>query len=227
MERFPARQRALASLILVDIGLKACARALLRGRDSPARPFGPFHLGYVENASGFGFDQTRLLARYGVATDDAFIVCTLAVFLSLALIIHLWHKVAISPWKKTLASAAIYLAMAAAALAIHDSVRLSLAPYFRGLFRALGPLSIALALYVEVEKPYYSFLSLLLLAGTLGNSLSLLLPPFAVVDYLGIYRPSIGGYVYANAADAYLAAGMALILFIPFYLIARRLHESA
>jgi lipoprotein signal peptidase len=70
-------------------------------------------------------------------------------------------------------------------------------------------------------------LSLLFLAGTLGNALSLLLPPFVVVDYFGIYRPSIGAYVYANVADAYLIAAMVMIALIPGYLVLRRPHGRA
>jgi hypothetical protein len=227
MERHSARHRALASLVVVDIALKACARAFLRGRDVHLPASGPFHLGYVENASGFGFDQTRLLARYGVAIDDAFVVCTLAVFLALALTIHLWHRVGGRPWLRTLAGMAVYFAAAAVMLTLHESMRLSLSPYLRGLFRALGPLTVALVLYAEVERPYYAFLSLLFMAGTIGNCLSLVLPPFVVIDYFGIYRPSIGAYVYANAADAYLIAAMALIALIPFYLMIRGSHGRA
>jgi hypothetical protein len=227
MVRTRARQLLLASLVLLDIGLKACARAFLRARELQFPPSGPFRLGYVENSSGFGFDQARLLSRYGVAIDDAFVVSSLAAFLALALLIHLWHRLRWKPWQRTLAAAALYLAAAAAALAMRDALRLSLPPYFRGLFRALGPLAVALVLYIEVERPYYSLLSLLFMAGTLGNCLSLVLPPFVVIDYLGLYRPSIGAYVYANAADAYLVAAMALIALIPAYLAIRRFHGKA
>jgi hypothetical protein len=227
MLRYPARQRWLAFLVLLDIGLKACARAFLRARGGALPASGPLRLGYVENSSGFGFDQARLLARYGVAIDDAFVVCTLAVFLCLALAMHLWHRVGWRPWIKTLAAMALYLAAAALALSVHGSMRVSLSPYARSLFRALGPLAVALVLYVEVERPYYALLSLLFMAGTLGNAFSLLLPPFVVVDYLGLYRSSIGAYVYANAADAYLLAALALIALIPAYLAIRRSHGRA
>jgi lipoprotein signal peptidase len=224
MRSFPARHRALAALVLLDLVLKAAARAFLRGRPGLFAAAGPFRTGYVENATGFGFDQERLLSRYGVATDDAFVLCSLGAFLALALIIHLWHRVAWKPWLKTAAAAALYLVAAYAALSAMEEVRVVLPPYVRGLCRALGPLSIAFVLYVEVERPYYAFISLLFMAGTLGNCLSLLLPPFLVVDYFGIYRPSIGGYVYANLADAYLVAAMILIVLIPAYLAIRRLH---
>jgi hypothetical protein len=227
MLRYPARQRSLALLVLLDIGLKACARAFLRARGGALPPSGPLRLGYVENASGFGFDQARLLARYGVAIDDAFVVCTLAIFLSLAFAIHLWHRVGWRPWIKTSAAAMAYLAVAALMLSIHGSMRVSLAPYVRSLCRILGPLAIALVLYVEVERPYYLILSLLFMAGNLGNALSLLLPPFVVIDYLGSYRASIGAYVYANAADAYLLSAMAMIALIPIYLAIRRPHGRA
>jgi hypothetical protein len=227
MPRFSARQRALASLVLLDIGLKACARAFLRAHETPLPAAGPFRLAYVENSSGFGYDQARLLSRYGIATDDAFVACTLALFLLLALAIHLWHRVGWRPWIKALAAAAFYLAAAALALAVHDSIRLSLSPWLRSLFRVLGPLAIALVLYIEVEGPYFSIMSLLLLAGTLGNAFSLLLPPFAVIDYFGVYRPAIGAYVYANAADAYLIAAAAIIALIPIYLVLRRPHGRA
>lgn len=227
MPRFSARQRALAALVLLDIGLKACARAFLRARESPLPAAGPFRLAYVENPSGFGYDQARLLARYGIATDDAFVACSLALFLLLALAIHLWHRVGWRPWIRTLAAAAFYVAAAALMLSVHDSMRLSLSPWLRSLFRVLGPLAIAFVLYIEVEGPYYSLLSLLFMAGTLGNAFSLLLPPFAVIDYFGVYRPAIGAYVYANAADAYLIAAMALIVLTPFYLILRRPHGRA
>lgn len=227
MERHSARHRALASLVIVDIALKACARAFLRGRDVPLPAAGPLRFGYVENSSGFGFDQTRILVRYGVAIDDAFVVCTLAVFLALALAIHLWHHVRGRPWIKTLVCAAAYFVVAAVMLELHDSMRITLSPYLRGLLRALGPLAVALVLYAEIERQYYAFLSLLFMAGTIGNCLSLVLPPFVVIDYFGIYRPSIGAYVYANAADAYLVAAMALIALIPIYLMIRRSHGRA
>jgi len=222
MPWFPARRRALASLVLLDIGLKACARAFLRARESTLPAVGPFRLAYVENSSGFGYDQARLLSRYGIATDDAFVACTLALFLLLAMAIHLWHRVGWRPWIRTLAAAALYLG-----LAVHDSIRISLSPWTRSLFRVLGPLAIALVLYIEVEGPYFSVISLLLMAGTLGNAFSLLLPPFAVIDYFGVFRSAIGAYVYANAADAYLIAAMALIALIPVYLVLRRLHGRA
>jgi hypothetical protein len=224
MRQFSARHRAFASLVLLDISFKAASRAFLRGRGGQLPTIGPFRLGYVENASGFGYDQARLLARYGVATDDAFVICTLFVFLALALLIHLWHKLGWNPWLKTLAVAALYFALAFGALAVLETMRVSLPPYIRGLCRALGPLAIAIVLYVEAERRYFSVLSLLFLAGTFGNCLSLLLPPFVVIDYFGIFRPSIGGYVYANLADAYLLAAMALIILIPAYLAIRRFH---
>jgi hypothetical protein len=227
MRQFSARHRAFASLVLLDIALKASARAFLRGRSLPLPALGPLRLGYVENASGFGFDQSRLLSRCGVATDDAFVACTLVVFLALAIMIHVWHRLDWKPWLKTLAVAAVYLAIAAAALALLEPMRISLQPYLRGLCRALGPLAIAFVLYAEVERPYYALLSLLFMAGTLGNCLSLVLPPFVVVDYFGIFRPSIGNYVYANLADAYLLAAAAMIVFIPAYLAIRRLHGRA
>lgn len=225
MARLSARATALAALVLVDAALKAAARAFLRGKDLSPPAASPLRLGYVENSSGFGFDQTRLFESYGVATDDGFIVCTLAVFLALALLIHLWHRVGARPWIKTLAAAALYLGAALLALSLNESIRLSLPPFARGLLRALGPLAVAIVLYAEVEKPYYSFLSLVFLAGTIGNCLSMILPPFAVIDYFGIYRPSIGAYVYANAADAYLVFASALIALIPIYLIVAALAK--
>jgi hypothetical protein len=227
MGHFPARQRAFASLVLLDIALKAAARMFLRSRVASPPSLGPFRLGYVENSSGFGFDQTRLLARYGVAVNDAFVVATLVVFLALALLVHLWHRLPWKPWIKTLTVGAVYIAVALGALAALDSMSLSLSPYVRGLCRALGPLAIAFVLYVEAQKPYYAFLSLLFMAGTLGNCLSLLLPPFVVIDYFGMYRASARVYVYANIADAYLLAAMILIALIPAYLAMRRLHGRA
>jgi lipoprotein signal peptidase len=210
--------------VLIDIALKASARALLRGKADFSVAGGAVRLGYVENASGFGFDQSRLLARYGVSADDSFVVSSLFVYLALALIVHLWHRLGWKPWLKTAAAAAAYFGIAFAALCVLEGLRIELPPYLRGMCRALGPLAIAFVLFVEVERPYYALLSLLYMAGTLGNCLSLLLPPFLVIDYFGIYRPSIGGYVYANLADAYLVAAMALVVLIPAYLAIRRLH---
>ncbi len=221
------RRRATAALVLLDLALKALAWAFLRPRADyrPAR--GALSLGYVENSSGFGFDQARLLARYGLAIDDAFVACSLVAMLTLAAAIHLWHRLGWRPWLKTLAAAACYLAAAAAVLAAHGSMRLSLPPYLRSLFRVLGPLAVAGVLYAEVERPYYAVLASLFLAGTVGNALSLLLPPFAVIDYLGLYRASIGSYVYANAADAYLVGAMAMMALTPIYLVIRRPHGRA
>ena len=224
MVKFSARQRALTCLVLLDIVLKGLARAALRGSPAPSPAGGLISLGYIENASGFGFDQSRLLSRCGVAVDDAFVLCSLAVFLALALIIHLWHRVGWKPWLRTMAAAALYLCLALVALAALDSLHVVLPSYIRILCRALGPLAVAFVLYIEVERPYYSFLSLLFMAGTLGNCLSMLLPPFVVIDYFGIYRPSIGGYVYANLADAYLCAAMVLVVLVPVYLLLRRIH---
>jgi hypothetical protein len=224
MASYPARHRALASLVLLDIVLKAASRAFLRGRGDHLPALGPIRLGYVENSSGFGYDQAQLLGHYGVALNDAFVVVTLVVFLAFAFLVHLWHHLDWKPWKKTLTMAVAYIAIAMLALVALDSMRLSLQPYFRGLFRALGPLSIAFVLYVEVVRPYYSLLSLLFMAGTLGNCLSLLLPPFIVIDFMGVYRSSIRAYVYANLADAYLLAAVILIALIPVYLAIRRLH---
>jgi hypothetical protein len=220
------RRRALPLLVLLDIALKVAARALLRGR-ADLYVGGAIRLGYVENASGFGFDQARLLARYGVSADDSFIVSSLVVYLFLALIVHVWHRLGWRPWVKTLAAAAAYFAIAVAVLAVIDGMDINLSPYLRGLCRSLGPLTIALILYAEVERPYYGVLSILYLAGTLGNGLSLLLPPFVVIDYFGIFRPSIGSYVYANLADAYLVAAMAMVVLIPAYLVIRRLHARS
>jgi lipoprotein signal peptidase len=217
------RDRALAALVLIDASLKIGAWVFFRHRASLSSAAGPIRLGYVENSSGFGYDQTRLLGRYGVATNDAFVACTLAVFLIFALVIFLWHKVEAGAWIKTAAAAAVYFAAAMVALSLHDSMSLSLSPFLRGILRALGPLAVALVLYSTVSKPYYAALSLLFLAGTLGNCASIALPPFAVIDYFGLYRPSIHTYVYANAADAYLLAAMLMIAFIPLYLIVLRI----
>ncbi len=226
-----SRHAALVALVLIDAFLKAGAWAFLRHRSSPAIGKavgeGLIRLGYVENRSGFGFDQTRLLAEYGISTNDAFVACILVAFLVLALAIYLWHRVEIRVWIKTAAAAALYLAAATAALSLHDSISVSFSPYLRGLLRALGPLAVAIVLYVTVSRRYYEILSLIFLAGTVGNCVSLVLPPFTVIDYFGIYRPAIRGYVYANAADAYLVAAAAMIVLIPAYLVVRAATRSA
>jgi len=216
----------LAALVLIDFALKIAARVFLRGGSDSIALFGPFRLGYVENSSGFGFDQTRLLANYGVDINDAFVVCSLAVLLLLALVIHLWHKLRIRPWIKTLSAILLYVAAACLALALCENLRISLSPYLRGLFRALGPLSVALALFVDVKKPYFATMTRLFMAGTIGNCASILLPPFVVVDYFGIYRASIGDYVYANAADAFLVLAMLGFILSPLYLMAARVVRT-
>lgn len=221
------RHVALIALVLADAALKAGARAFLRYRSSIDAGAGPIRLGYVENKSGFGFDQARLLAHYGIATSDSFVACILVAFLVLALAIVLWHRLAVQPWIKTAAAAALYVAAAAAALSLRNSISLSFSPYLRGLVRALGPLAVAVALYGTVSRRYYALLSLLFLAGTIGNCVSLILPPFTVVDYFGIYRPSIHSYIYANAADGYLLASGAMLLLLPAYLIVRWATRSA
>jgi hypothetical protein len=218
MLRSRARNGALAALVLMDVALKAGARAFFRGKDISAAAGAPLRLGYVENASGFGFDQSRLLERYGVPIDDAFVVCSLGVFLALAALIHLWHLLSLRPWIKTLAAVLVYVVLAMAALSLRETMRLSLPSYARGALRALGPLAVAIVLYVEVERPYYATMSLAFLAGTIGNCASMLFPPFVVIDYFGMYRPSIGGYVYANAADAYLVVASAMVALVPIYL---------
>ncbi len=235
MQGAKSRHAALVALVLIDAFLKVGARAFLWRRSSPviggalgsALGEGPIRLGYVENGSGFGFDQTRLLAHYGIATSDAFVACILAAFLVLALAILLWHRFGARPWIKTAAVAVLYLAAAAAALSLHDSISLSLSPYLRGLLRALGPLAVALALYCTVSRRYYALLSLLFLAGTIANCASLLLPPFTVIDYFGMYRPSIHTYVYANAADAYLMVSGAMFILLPAYFVVRWATRSA
>jgi hypothetical protein len=219
---------ALIALVLLDGGLKACAWAFLRPSGVGfSRTPSPLRLGYVENSSGFGFDQSRLLSRYGIEASDAFIACTLAVFLALALLIFLWHRVEARAWIKTLAAIAIYLAVATVSISLYDSMSVSLSPCLRISLRALGPLVVAIALYSCVSRPYYGAMALLLLAGTIGNCASLALPPFAVIDYLGVYRRSIGAYVYANAADAYLLAAMIMMTLMPAYWIARWATSSA
>jgi lipoprotein signal peptidase len=180
----------------------------------------------VENASGFGFDQTRLLAHYGIPTDDAFVACSLIAFLILAAVILAWRKIEVRIWIKTAAAVLIYFAAATAAVSLRGSISLSLSPYLRGMLRALGPLAVAGALYSTVTRPYFAAMSLLFLAGTVGNCISLLLPPFAVIDFFGLYRTSIHGYVYANAADAYLLIAVLMILLVPVYLPVRSAIRS-
>lgn len=222
MERPSARIRALAALVAADFGLKMAARAFLRGSRGSCPPLGPFRLGYVENSSGFGFDQTRLLASSGFAIDDSFVACSLAVLLLLAAAIALWRRIRLRAWVKALATAALYFASAYFALSICSSLRLELSPYARGLLRALGPLAVAVALYVNVRRTYFSALATLFMAGTIGNCGSMLLPPFAVIDYFGAYRSSIGGYVYANAADLFLALSALGLLLSPLWLALER-----
>jgi lipoprotein signal peptidase len=212
----------LAALVLIDFALKIAARLFLRGGSEAIAPFGPFRLGYVENSSGFGFDQTRLLSSYGVGISDAFVVCSLAVLLLLAIVVHLWHKLRIRLWVKALSAIVLYLAAAYLALALCESLHISLSPYQRSLFRALGPLAVAFVLFVDVKKPYFATMATLFMAGTIGNCASILLPPFVVVDYFGVYRASIGDYVYANAADAFLVLAMLGFLLSPLYLLAAR-----
>lgn len=220
------RDATLLALVAIDAFLKVSAWVFLRHRGPPPAGSSPIHLGYVENGSGFGFDQTRLLGRYGVATDDAFVVCTLVVFILLALVIFLWHRIEVRSWIKTAAAAAVYFAAAGAALSLHDTMSLSLSPYFRGILRALGPMAVAIVLYRTVIKPYSRAMSLLLLAGTVGNCASLLLPPFAVIDYFGLYRRSIHTYIYANVADAYIFSSVLSIVLFPVYSLARRLKKT-
>jgi hypothetical protein len=219
------RDRALIALVAVDALLKACARLFLRGEPPLSLVGRAIGLGYVENDSGFGYDQSRLLGLAGVATDDAFVVCSLLVFLLLALAIHLWHKVELKPWIKTLAVLALYAVAASAALALAEYLQLSLGRGLRSAARAAGPLAVAIVLYAETRAPYYRFCSLLLLAGNIGNCASLLAPPHLVIDYFGMYRPEADVYVYANAADAYLVAATALIALIPVGLAARALSS--
>ena len=220
------RKAALAALVSTDIALKFCAWLFLRARAPSLPAAGCLRLGYVQNGTGFGFDQARLLARYGLATDDAFVLCTLAVFLVFALVIYLWHRIKGRAWLKTVVAAVIYFAAATLALSLHDSLIVSLSPYLRGVLRSLGPLAVALVLFLCVVKPYYATAATLFLAGTVGNCGSLLLPPFAVIDYFGMYRTSIQGFVYGNAADAYLLAAAILIALIPFYLLLGRVAQA-
>lgn len=221
------RDAALISLILVDACLKACAWAFARKIPIRASYSGSIRLGYVENASGFGYDQSRLLGRYGVATDDAFVACTLVVFLLIALAILLWRRIEGRWWVKAAVAAAAYIGAASLALSVHESMSLALSPYLRGLLRAFGPLAVAIAVYRIAARPYFQAVSLLFLAGTVGNCVSVVVPPFAVIDYFGIYRPAIGTYVYANAADAYLGAAVLLIVLVPAYLAARAARNSS
>lgn len=216
----------LVLLVLIDAALKIAARLFLRGVDGGIALFGPFHLGYVENSSGFGFDQTRLLASYGVGIGDGFVVCSLAVLLLLAAVVHLWHRLRVRPLIKTLAALVLYFVASYLALALCEDLRVSLSPYLRGLLRAIGPLSVALVLFADVKKPYFSDLATLFLAGTIGNCASILFPPFLVVDYFGIYRASIGDYVYANAADAFLVLSMLGLLSSPLYLAVSRVLRT-
>ncbi|MGA2545295.1 MAG: hypothetical protein ABSF43_02010 [Rectinemataceae bacterium] len=218
------RDMTLLVLVTIDAFLKAFAWFFLRRLGPSPTGSSLIRLGYVENGSGFGFDQTRLLGLNGVATDDAFVVCTLVVFLLLALVIFLWHRIEARAWVKTAVAVAVYFAAAAVALSLHDTMNLFLSPYFRGILRALGPMAVALVLYGTVVKPYSAAMSLLLLAGTVGNCASLILPPFSVIDYFGIYRPSIHTYIYANAADAYLFSAMLLIALFPAYSFAHWLE---
>ena len=220
------RHVALGSLVFLDAALKALAWVFLRHRDSAPPGAGSIRIGYVENASGFGFDQTRLLAHYGIPTDDAFVACSLIAFLILAAVILAWRKIGVRTWIKTAAAVLIYFAAATAAISLRGSIGLSLSPYLRGMLRALGPLAVAIALYSTVSRPYSAAMSLFFLAGTVGNCLSLILPPFAVIDYFGLYRTSIHGYVYANAADAYLLFAVLMILLVPVYLPVRSAIRS-
>jgi hypothetical protein len=226
MERLSARPRALVALVAADFALKAAAHLFLRPLPDSLRLFGPFRLGYVENSSGFGFDQTRLLASYGVDIDDAFVLCGLAALLILAAVLHFWHLLRIKAWIKTLAAIALYFAAAYLSLELCASLRVSLSPYLRSLARAAGPLAVALALYADVRRPYFSGLATLFMAGTIGNCASILLPPFAVIDYFGIYRATIRGYVYANAADAFLVLAILGLILSPLYLAAERIART-
>jgi hypothetical protein len=221
------RDRALVVLVAIDAALKAGAWGFLRDREPASTRVGPIRLAYAENDSGFGYYQTRLLNRSGIAVDDSFVVRTLAVFLLLAGIVLVWRRIRVRPWIKAVAAAAVYLAATTLVLSAECPKGLSLPPYLRGALRALGPLAVALALYAVAAKPYFKAASAIFLAGTIGNCASLLLPPFAVIDFLGIYRPAIRGYVYANAADAYLAAAAAMTALFPAYLLARSAARSA
>lgn len=218
-------------MVAIDAVLKACAWDFLKGRGPVGLASWPIRLGYVENGTGFGFDQSRLLARCGVVADDGFIVCTLAVFLALAFLIFRWNRIRAPAWIKILLAVVAYFIVGSIALAFHDAVRLTLLPYLRGLLRVLGPLAVALALYGVTTKPYNAAMSAVLLAGTIGNCASLLLPPFAAIDFFGIYRPSLGFFIYANTADAYLAAALAMLVARPIMLLVRqavrRRRESA
>ncbi len=89
-----------------------------------------------------------------------------------------------------------------------DDVAIS--PYLVSLIRFIGPLFVSAILFLTVRNKIFKYLWGLYLGGGLGNFLSLLYPPFAVVDYIYINNSSNIGVF--NLADVIITVSVCLLV---------------
>lgn len=99
-------------------------------------------------------------------------------------------------------------------------------PYVVSLIRFIGPLFVSSICVFSVHDGIYKYLWGMYLGGGLGNFLSLLYPPFSVVDYL--YVESCRGIGVFNFADSVLTASVVgLFVYTVFVLLRKGIAFAA
>ena len=225
------RQRLVvpASLLALDLATKYLAffahrggsfRALGAGAGGDPRPLVTF--GFLANDTG----SNALADRVG-SGSAALLVLFSACYAVIALVAILLNRRGAPRWARGLSYAGLVVACAIVAGRVAmapPSPTIALGPWTLALIRFAGGLVFGLTFLALAKEAGYARIWGLFVAGGLGNFLCILLPPFAVIDFINLPRIPAAADLYFNLADLYVVAFWAALLAWPAL---RRLVRAA
>ena len=213
------RQRLLVPgvLLAIDLVTKYLAFFALRGgRFLPVgaglggdpRPLVAF--GYLANDTG----SNALVDRAGVGSA-AFLVLFSVCYALIAGAAILLDRLKAPRWARGLSYAGIVAAYAITVSRLASSSTppaLAIGPWPVSLIRFAGGLVFGFTFLALAKEAGYARIWGLFVAGGLGNFLCILLPPFAVIDFINLPRIPAAANLYFNLADLYVVAFWAALI---------------
>lgn len=210
----------LVSKYLAFFALRG-GRTLALGAGRGGNPLPLLAFGFLANDTG----SNALVDRAGVGSASLLVLFSAcyALVAGAALILN---RRGVRRRVRGLAYAGIVFACALAAsrLSLPSSPSLSLGPWAVSLVRFAGGIFFGLAFLFLTEEAGYARIWGLFVAGGLGNFLCILLPPFAVIDFINLPRIRGASNLYFNLADLYVVAFWAALL---SWALIRRITRAA
>jgi len=204
-------------LLALDLATKYLAFFALRGGrfldlgsglGGNPRPLVAF--GYLANDTG----SNALVDRAG-AGSAGFLLLFSACYALIAGAAILLNRRQAPRWARGLSYAAIvsvYAIVAGRLVMASSAPVLYIGPWPLSLIRFAGGLFFGLTFLALTREAGYARIWGLFVAGGLGNFLCILLPPFAVIDFINLPRIPGAANLYFNLADLYVVAFWAALL---------------